>query len=734
MDPNELYRLAGTYHKQGDLDKAEELYRQIVEQHPDHPQVIHRLAMIAYNRKDLEASLPLFRQAIALNGKYPSFHNNLANALRDLDRLDEAESCYRQALRVDPNYAVAYFNLAALCRQKGDLKQALKLCRESLQLNPDFIEAHVELSQIYISLGQPDEGVQCLQRAIQRKPDSVDAYLALSQIQLNRKQMNDALLTLQKAVRIKPDCVSALLNMGAIFLERALLTDAERALRRAEKLEPDNPQVLYNLGLCARSQEQYEQAISYFARTLEQDPGNLSASYDFGKMKAECCDWSTRKEDESRIFEVTETYLNADSPALITLPWVLQLFDTPPGLHHRMVCHQAKLLTRRMADTKTKARFRHSKVQPERLKIGYVSPDFRAHAVGALVYDLFRHHDRSKVAVYGYALTMVEDEFLRGVRQGCDVFTDVTQMAPEQMARKIYQDGVHILIDMAGHTAHSRPELFALEPAPVQAHWIGYLDSMGADFLPYMFADSTVISPEQRAFYTESMVYLPDSFCVGSPLALSEKTVTRREVGLPEQAMVYCCFNSAYKIEPTVFDVWMRILRRTPDSVLWLPRSNDRFFANLCREAEARGVNSARLIEAPRLDMQQHLSRARLADLFLDTFIYNAGSTAFNMLWAGVPILTLPGARYLTRMGASLAQSAGTPELVCTTVEDYEEKAVQLAVHPDELTAIKTRLTTQRDGNPLFDLPRFARHLEAAYQQMWDQHVRGVREDIRVGS
>jgi predicted O-linked N-acetylglucosamine transferase (SPINDLY family) len=733
MDPIELYRLATRHHKEGDLDRAEALYQQIAEAHPDHPQVLHRLAMIAYDRKDLERAVELFRQAIARNGTYPSFHNNLGNALRDLKRADEAEACYRQALRVDPNYAVAYYNLGALCRQRGDAKQALRLVRQALQLDPNFADAHGELGYVYSDLGQYDEAIPCFQQALKRKPDFVEAYLGLGHIYIARKQMQEAIAVFQKAARIKPDSAAAHLNLGALFLERGQIQDAERLLRRAEQLDPENPHLFYNLGLCLRSLERFAEAQDYFMRALAAQPDNIHACYDCCKIKAESCDWTDRAADEVRLISITEQYLDRDDNQLVMLPWILHMFDTPPELHARMVRHQARLIAQRMAAVRARCRFRHGKTTPARLRIGYVSPDFRAHAVGALIHDLFRHHDRSGFEIFGYALVHVEDDIQRSVRQGCDAFVNLFGQSPEAAAQRIHQDGIHILIDMAGHTAHARTEIFALEPAPVQAHYLGYLNTMGADFLPYILADPVVIPPEQAVHYTEKIVYLPDSFTVASPLDIAE-TPSRQEAGLPEEGPVFSCFNNAYKIEPAVFDVWMRILRRTPGSVLWISRSNDLFMAHLRAEAARRDIDPARLIEAPRLALPAHLARSWLADLFLDTFIYNAGSTGANMLWAGVPVLTLPGDRFLARMGASLLRAAGLPELVCATPEEYEDKAVHLVTHPDELAGLRARLTASRDRLPLFDLPRFARHLEDAYRQMWDQYLRGARETVYVSA
>ena len=732
MDIPELYRRAGRLHKEGDLDQAESIYRQVLQIQPSHPQIIHRLGLIAYQRNELDRAVELFNEAIQLNGAYPSFHNNLGNALKGLKHLDEAEACYRRAARIDPNYAPAYFNLGALLRQQGHTDLALRACRQALQLDPDFVDAHCELGYIYAELGQQEEALRCFQKALNRKPEAIEALMGLGSLYTTRKQTTDAINVFRRAVQIDPSRTAAYINLGALYLDRALMVDAQKCFLRAVELEPENPSALFNLGLCSSAQNNLEEARSYFDRTLIHDPSHIQAGYETCRLAADCCDWKDRARRVETLVRMTEQYLDRNDSLSLTATRTLLMFPVAPDLHTRMVKRQAHLISERMAPVRSTLRFRHGKVTPGRLRIGYVSPDFREHAVGILIHDLFRHHDRTQFEVFGYALVNVEDDYHRRIRQGCDHFVDISQMSPEAAARRIHDDGIHILIDLAGHTTHSRPEIFALQPVPVQAHYLGYLDTMGADFLPYIIADAIVIPPEQAERYTESIVYLPETFVAASPLAVDESPLCRGDVGLPDDAIVFCCFNHSYKIEPELFDVWARILNRVSGSVLWISHSNEVFYRNLQQVILKQGIDPERLIEAERQPLPQHLARSRLADLFLDTFTYNAGATAILALQSGLPVLTRPGDRFLARMGASLVRAAGVPELICSTTEAYEDRAVYLATHPEELAALRTRLTERRVDCPLFDVPRFARYLENAYRQMWSQWTEGKREPIHI--
>jgi predicted O-linked N-acetylglucosamine transferase (SPINDLY family) len=284
-----------------------------------------------------------------------------------------------------------------------------------------------------------------------------------------------------------------------------------------------------------------------------------------------------------------------------------------------------------------------------------------------------------------------------------------------------------VLIDLAGYTTYSRTALFALRPAPVQAHWLGFLDTMGADFLPYVLADACAAPAQAAAHYSEAVVELPDAFAVAAGLPIAERTPTRAECGLPQDGFVFCCLNGFQKLDPRSFAAWMRILGRVPGSLLWLfDGTTATGKQSLRREAARLGVDAERIAFAPRLPVPEYLARYRVADLFLDSFDYNAGATALGALAAGLPVLTCPGESFVSRMGASFCRAAGLPELVCASPETYEERAVALAAGRDELASLRRRLAAARATAPLFDGPRFVRGLERAYRMMWRDYRDGV--------
>jgi len=311
-----------------------------------------------------------------------------------------------------------------------------------------------------------------------------------------------------------------------------------------------------------------------------------------------------------------------------------------------------------------------------------------------------------------------------------DQFIDVSQQSDEQIVDLARQLEIDIAIDLNGCTDGCRTGIFAMRVAPIQVSYLGYLGTMGADYIDYLLADSTLIPTEHQAYYTEKIAYLPHSFQVNDrKITIADKIFTRAELGLPEQGFVFCCFNNNYKITPTVFDSWMRILHQVKGSVLWLLEDNETAGKNLRKEATNRGIDVSRLVFAKRLPMPEYLARHRVADLFLDTQPYNAGATASAALWAGLPVLTYLGDTFAGRMAASLLYAIGLPELIASTIEDYEALAIQLATHPERLAAIKQKLAEHRLTYPLFDTPLFTQHLEAAYQAMFDRYQANLAPD-----
>jgi predicted O-linked N-acetylglucosamine transferase (SPINDLY family) len=362
-----------------------------------------------------------------------------------------------------------------------------------------------------------------------------------------------------------------------------------------------------------------------------------------------------------------------------------------------------------------------------RIKVGYLSADFHEHATAYLIAELIEKHDRQRFAVLGYSYGPDDSSPMRKrLVRAFDRFADLRNTSFVEASRRIAADGVDILVDLKGHTWRARTEIMALRPAAIQVGYLGYPGTMAAPFIDYALVDDFVAPRDQEPFYSEKLVYLPGCYQVNdSTREIAARLPTRSECGLPEKGFVFCCFNNNYKITPQMFDVWMRLLLATPESVLWLLAANPVAVANLQNEAEQRGVSRRRLLFAPRCPLPEHLARHRLADLFLDTFPYNAHTTASDALWAGCPLVTIAGETFASRVAGSLLRTIGLPELITTNLHDYEQLALGLAREEKLLADLRGKLQTQRLASGLFDGTRFARRVEHAFEEMYRNYAAG---------
>lgn len=462
-------------------------------------------------------------------------------------------------------------------------------------------------------------------------------------------------------------------------------------------------------------------AIACYDRALRIDRSFTLAWSKIGH-KLMMCDWSTYDEDVRSILH----HIRHEGGHIPAIPLVY-MASTPADqlLSARRQIEQNELP--KVAEVRNAVRFAFPRAPKERLTVGYVSGDFREHAVAFLIAELFEQHDRSRFRIAAYSNGPVSDQPMRRrLEASFDHLVDIRELSPLDAAHRIHEDGVDILVDLSGHTRHSRLEVFALRPAPVQATFLGYPGTTGADFFDYILVDPIVVPPDQQPHYSERLVHLPDCY---QPNDRQRKVApivpSRADCGLPDRGFVFCSFNHAPKITPQVFSIWMRLLKAVPDSVLWLLMPEEPAVANLRRETMARGVDPARLVFAPRQALPVHLARFRVANLFLDTFPYNAHTTASDSLWVGCPILTCRGETFPSRVAASLLVNAGLPELITRSPEEYEAVALALARDPDRLRSYRSRLEANRDTCALFDTPRFARNIENAYERMWQAHLTG---------
>jgi protein O-GlcNAc transferase len=602
----------------------------------------------------------------------------------------------------------------------GETERATAAFERAIELDADFFLAHHNLGKLLASQQQLAPAIAAFGEALHCKPDAGEVHLDLGNVYRQLDAFEQAVASYKAAARCMPKSALAWNNLGAMLQQRGEVKYSLACQRRALKLDPDLAVAHFNLAMLLEGAHDLQEAQTHYERALALQPESLNVLYHLTYLRMKLVDWDDHEPRKAALVAATQAHLQQERTVSLPLFSALS-FDLPQDLLSAVTRQVARAHARAAEALQGDLPAIAPDPAPQRLRIGYVSPDFRFHAMGTLISTIFAHHQRPEFEIFAYSLAPIVDDWTRTIQKGCDHYIGVSELSPLDIARRIRADGIHILIDLAGYTSNARTTLFALQAAPVQALYLGYPGSMGADFIGHVLADRTLIPPESADRYTEQVVYLPLAWTAG-PMEIAPTTLNRVDCGLPEQGMVYCCFNGIYKIDPGVFRVWMCILQRVPGSVLWLAEGAQPIVMQRLRaQAEALGVDAARLVFAGVLPHAEYLARYRLADLFLDTFAYNAGATAVGALWAGLPVLTCPGDSYAARMGASVCDAVGLPELICHSETDYEERAVALGSDPVRLLALKTKLAQARETAPLFQPGLFVRELEQAYLRMWMQ-------------
>lgn len=683
---------------------------------------------------------------IRLNPTYHAAMDPLARILNEAlvahqaGRLDEAVRGYRRALKAAPDEPDALHLLGIALLQSGDAKEAVAPLRRAARLRPAEAAIHLNLGNALAQTGRGEEAIASYRQACERKPDLADAWFNLGNALDQSGAHEEALAAFDRAVAIDPRHPGYRNNRGLCLKALGRRDDAEADFRAAVQAAPGLADAARNLANLLHQRGLSGEAAAVLSRALAAAPQRADLAATLHWMKRELCDWAGLDDLEARLCAAVRA-LRGDAPAPVTPFGALTLPLSGAELRSVAAGHarQAERSARALCPSARPARPSPG-ARPERLRIGYVSADFHDHATAHLMAGLFAAHDRSRFEIRLYSYGRADaSEWRQRLVAGADAFVDVAGLGLCEAASRVRDDRIDVLVDLKGFTRDGRPELFALRPAPVQVNYLGYPGTMGAAWYDAFVTDAVCSPPGSEAQFAERLVYLPGSYQVndrGQPIA--QTVPSRAGCGLPDGAFVYCCFNQTYKIEPALFDVWMRVLGRVPGSVLWLFRSHAEAEANLRREAERRGVDPERLAFAGKLPKPEHLARHRHADLFLDTLRVNAHTTASDALWAGVPVLTCPGEAFQSRVAASLLHAVGLAELVVPDVAAYEETAVRLGEGQrrdggaGELAALKARLAANRLTCPLFDTERTARNLERAYDALWEARG-GKGEPIRVG-
>jgi protein O-GlcNAc transferase len=677
-----------------------------------------------FERGNVLAALSRFDEAAtsyeALLQKAPAHLGaltNRGNALGRLGRYPEALACYDRLLAVRPDDVNALSNRGITLKNLGRYDEAMASCERALTIDPNSIAALITRGNVLAKLARYEEALASFERAAAIDPRDVDALnnrgFALTQL----RRFAEALATFDRALAIDPGNIGVLDNRGAALFAMNRFEEALAIFDRALALKPDHAETLYHRGHALANLGRYDEAVVAWERVLAIDPSHPHALGALAFYRLMLCDWGEAGEFEAKLKRALE-----DDRAVVE-PFTLLAYSLTPADQLR---HTQRFVRHKIPRVAQLPRA-HERRPGGKIKLAYLSADFRNHATAWLAAGLFALHDRSRFEVLGASYGIDDgSEMRRRLVAAFDQFHDLAPRSDREAAQLLLELNVDIAIDLKGHTQHGRPAILAYRPAPVQVSYLGYPATMGVDFIDYVLADRIILPLDQQELYAEKIVHLPDCYQVNdAKRQIAAEVPTRGNVGLPESGFVFCSFNNSYKLTPQLFDVWMRLLRQVEGSVLWLLQTSEAATHNLCGEANARGVDPSRLVFAPKAEISRHLARHRLADLFLDNLPVNAHTAASDALWVGLPVLTCMGESFVGRVAASLLGAVGLPELVTRSLDDYEALALKLATDPMLITSIRQKLDANRKTSPLFDTDRLRRHIEHAYMMMWDIAQRG---------
>ncbi len=605
-------------------------------------------------------------------------------ALHRRGAVAEAAARYAEVLRVEPDNADAHYYLGMMSCQNGQFAKGAEYARQSLACEPRHARAHVLLGRALGALGQRNEALSSFERAIALAPDLAQAYGHRADVLSELGCNEEAVESYDRALALAPNAVEDWFSRGVALIALSRYEAAVASFDRVLALKPDFP----------------EAHLLYAPRLLS---------------KLRVCDWSNLDGEIAQLLAMIR------ERRVISVPFATLMIPTTAA-------EQLPCARRYVQDQPTFSPIWRGEIYShDRIRVAYLSADFREHATAYLTAGLFEEHDKSRFEISAISLGQNDYSPMRQrLEAAFEHFVDVHGKSDQDIADLIRRLEIDIVVDLMGFSKDNRLNVLAHRPAPIQLNYMGYPGTLGADYIDYIFADATVIPKDQDAFYAEQVVRLPGTYQINdSKRYVTPTTPARHECGLPERAFVFCCFNNTQKLNPEMFDIWMRLLHAKEDSVLWLLEGSPKASANLRAAAAERGVSPQRLIFAPKVSVADHLARQRRADLFLDTLPCNAHTTASDALWAGLPVLTCLGATFAGRVAGSLLKAMGLDELIASSLQEYEALALKLAQDQAYLVAIKDKLARSRDTSILFDTKRATRHIDSAYQTMIDILRRG---------
>jgi len=707
-------------------NEAQQDLRRAIKTQPHYPEAYVNLSAVYRQQKKFRQAREAAAEATRLAPQAPAAWNNAGAIDMEQDRFDEAIVQFRQALALDGNYGAAHKNIGKIRAHQKDWAAALDSYAHAAA-DPLDCEAAFMLSRALQACGRIEEAIEPMQRAMRNwsaeerhkalsDPEGVAAlYGVCGALEGVSMRFAESAELYRLALESLPEHELLLNNLGTANFRLGRFDTAIEVLKKALEVHPRQVLARCNLGVTYVMAGRSKEAIAEFEQCLRDDPDFMPAMVWMLGEKAHIADWNGVPELRERIAALLDNPSNDQTVSSFIL---MSNYDDARRLMNWT--QRSALLADRNAAIRPFADAGARRTSP-RIRVGYYSFDFRNHPVAHLTAELYGQHDRKDFEVFVYSYGPDDGHPARArIAASAEHFVDLQGQSIQQMAERIREDEIDILVDLSGDTRGAKPQVMAYHAAPAQLMWLGYMGTSGTPNYDYLVSDNFLSPPGTEDCYSEKLLRLPETFqVIDTKRPVNPHRPTRAEHGLPEDAFVLCNFSQSFKIQPETFEAWVRIVQGIPNSVLWLAQGPNGFEQNLRAQWEKAGLATERLIVSPRMPVDQHLARIGLADLFIDTFPYSSGATANDVLWSGVPLLALTGTTMVSRMAGSLLRAIGLPELVAASHEEYVHKAVHYATHPDELADLRGRLAAAKDARRgYFDTPRFVRHLEDGYRQI----------------
>eukprot|EP00003_Mantamonas_plastica_P030528 TRINITY_DN7627_c0_g1_i1.p1 TRINITY_DN7627_c0_g1~~TRINITY_DN7627_c0_g1_i1.p1 ORF type:complete len:894 (-),score=218.68 TRINITY_DN7627_c0_g1_i1:3-2303(-) len=756
------------------LSKAEKVYAKALKLQPESSRIWYNQANLFAQQSRHEDAIDAFQKALSFDPNLVNAHNNLGNSFRALKRYDEALQSFRKAIALSNNPSYRY-NLAQSLHEMNKLKESLAEYNTVVSLDPRNTEAYNEIGNIYKELGNYDAAYELgYAKAIQLAPQDYHYLMNVGALFFSQFQLGKAIHFYKAALELAPNYADAYSNLGNVYIRMGRAEEAAAAHEQATKLQPDNPTFWSNLGSAYYEAKDYEKSIVAYRRAVDIDPNHNAVSslvYTLNRI----CNWKDRDVYFPRLLEMTKDQVRrfendqlGPLENVVILPFAGIIYpDLPEDIFLKITQVEAHIIAHRSGVLGSTASVPSNPPPPvgtrrtTPLRVGHVSSDFRKHAVGRQIENLYRFENRSRVDTWAFSFSPHEDTPTRlKLEQSIPHFQEVTGLGTQELVNHIASQSIDVLIDLNGHTSNARMGIFAYRPAPIIVNYLGYPASTGADYFDYILSDPRAIDPIYQRYYSEHFALMPNSYQVtehklsypwSELLNISDPSIldqidrelehpvlqqhiqsVRKEYGLPQDAIVYADFNQLFKIDPTTWEIWMDILKNVPNSVLWLLKSPSQAEPYIVEHARAHNLDPARIIFSPMATKRKHLGRIMAADVHLDTRYYNAHTVGTDVLWAGVPMVTMPLVRKASRVASSLVTAMKLPEMIVSSAEEYAALAIKLGTDHDKRLQLRRQLRQNRHNAPLFETEQWVRDFNRMTELMYDVYVARPEESFHL--